>query len=116
MCAQVSLALRVPLFFIFTIFPHHFNRDCSAISHLASHQHIPRVVIRYGSFMAVLVEEKEVSLAWEPASSVDLLVQQVFVSSDGGNSWQYNAIAIHGPLLQPGAASQKGKYRFSSVL
>jgi len=66
--------------------------------------------------MAVLIEEKEVSLAWEPASNVDLLVQQVFVSNDGGNSWKYNAIAVHGPLLQPGAASQKGKYRFSSVL
>ena len=45
------------------------------------------------------------ALAWEPARSSDLLVQQVYVSADGGNTWKYNGVANQGPMLLPLVAS-----------
>ena len=54
---------------------------------------------------AVNVNQKQIDLAWEPARDSSLLGQQVFVSYDDGNTWNYNAVASQGPMLGPAASS-----------
>ncbi len=55
-----------------------------------------------------MIKDKEVSITWEPVKGAAVLVQQVFVSKDSGNTWRYNAIADQGPMLPPSVASHTG--------
>ena len=61
------------------------------------------------------ITEREVSLAWEPAQVGNAQVQQVFVSADNGNTWQYNAIADEGPMLPPHSGSLNGEHYASAL-